>query len=180
MHDVRRALIRVALSALFGTTGAMAQGTGSVERERLTLADVFRSLESRSPQLEAARQMATAAEARIKPASTLADPQFQFGLMNRNLPGLGLQDPLGMTQVQVMQMVPVAGQLGLAGRAAAARAAGAHARAEDVRWELRARAAMAFYEIYQLDHTIEVSTETQTLLRDLASTSRTMYSVGQG
>lgn len=180
MHDVRRTLIRVALAALFGTTGAMAQGTGSAEQVRLTLADVFRSLESRSPRLEAARQMATAAEARIKPASTLADPQFQFGLMNRNLPGLGLQDPLGMNQVQVMQMFPIAGQLGLAGRAAAAQAGAARARAAELGWELRARAAMSFYEIYQLDRTIEVSAETQTLLRDVATTARTMYSVGQG
>ena len=147
---------------------------------RLTLAEVFRTLEARSPRLEAARQMAFAAEARIKPASTLSDPQLQFGLMNRNLPGLGLQDPLGMNQVQVMQMVPIAGQLGLAGRTAAAQAGAARARAAELGWELRARAAMAFYEIYQLDRTIEVSLATQVLLRDIATTARTMYSVGRG
>ena len=147
---------------------------------RLTLAEVFRTLEARSPRLEAARQMAFAAEARIKPASTLSDPQLQFGLMNRNLPGLGLQDPLGMNQVQVMQMVPIAGQLGLAGRAASAQAGAARARAAELGWELRARVAMAFYEIYQLDRTIEVSLATQVLLRDIATTARTMYSVGRG
>ncbi|NOT10030.1 MAG: TolC family protein [Gemmatimonadales bacterium] len=147
---------------------------------RLTLAEVFRALETRSPRLEAARQMAFAAEARVKPARTLPDPQLQFGLMNRNLPGLGLQDPLGMNQVQVMQMVPIAGQLGLSGRAAAAQAGAARARAADLRWELRARAAMSFYEIYQLDRTIEVSAETRELLRDITTTARTMYSVGQG
>jgi outer membrane protein TolC len=124
--------------------------------------------------------MAFAAEARIKPVSTLPDPQIQFGLMNRNLPGLGLQDPLGMNQVQVMQMIPIAGQLGLAARAAEAQAGAARARAADVGWELRARAAMSFYEIYQLDRTIEVSVATQGLLRDIATTARTMYSVGQG
>ena len=129
---------------------------------------MFRILEARSPRLEAARQMAFAAEARIKPASTLPDPQLQFGLMNRNLPGFGLQDPLGMNQVQVMQMVPIAGQLGLAGRGAAAQAGAARARAAELGWDLRARAAMSFYEIYQLDRTIEVSLATQGLLRDIA------------
>jgi len=147
---------------------------------RLTLSEVFRTLEARSPRLDAARQMAVAAEARIKAVSTLPDPQIQFGLMNRNLPGLGLQDPLGMNQVQVMQMVPIAGQLGLAGRAAQAQAGAAQARAAEVGWELRARAAMAFYELYQLDRTIEVSLATQVLLRDIVTTARTMYSVGQG
>ena len=147
---------------------------------RLTLVEVFQTLDVRSPRLEAARQMAVAAEARTKPASTLADPQLQFGLMNRNLSGFGLQDPLGMNQVQVMQMIPIAGQLGLSGRAARAQAGAARARAADLRWELRARAAMSFYEIYQLDRTLEVNLATQGLLRDIATTARTMYSVGQG
>lgn len=147
---------------------------------RLTLAEVFQTLEARSPRLDAARQMVVAAQARIKPISTLADPQLQFGLMNRNFPGLGLQDPLGMNQVQLMQMVPIAGQLGLAGRVATAQAGAARARTAELGWELRARAAMAFYEIYQLDRTIEVSLATQALLRDIATTARSMYSVGQG
>jgi cobalt-zinc-cadmium efflux system outer membrane protein len=168
------------LLAIWLVTPSLAAQTPADTAPHLTLGEVFRTLEARSPRLEAARQMAVAAEARIKPVSTLADPQVQFGLMNRNFPGLGLQDPLGMNQVQVMQMIPIAGQLRLAGRAAAAQAGAARARAAQVGWELRARAAMSFYEIYQLDRTIEVSLATQTLLRDIASTARTMYSVGQG
>jgi outer membrane protein, heavy metal efflux system len=163
-----------------GPAGLASQARPDSGPQRLTLAEVFRTLETRSPRLDAARQMATAADARIKPAGTLSDPQLQFGLMNRNLPGLGLQDPLGMNEVQVMQMVPIAGQLGLAGRGARALAGAARARAAELGWELRARAAMAFYEIYQVDRTIEVSLATQGLLRDIATTARTMYSVGQG
>jgi cobalt-zinc-cadmium efflux system outer membrane protein len=165
---------------LFSVARVGAQAPVVSNASRLTLADVYRALEIRSPRLETARQMSAAAESRIKPASTLADPQVQFGLMNRNLPGLGLQDPLGMYQVQVMQMVPIAGQRGLAGRTASALAGAARARAEDLGWELRARAAMSFYEIYQLDRTIEVSAATLPLLRDIATTARSMYSVGQG
>ncbi len=169
------------VAALLGVPGALtAQTPESTSPPRLVLADLYRELESASPRLEAARQMAVAAEARIPPARTLPDPQLQLGLMNRNLPGLGLQDPLGMTQVQLMQMVPIAGQLGLAGRMASAQAGAAAARAADLRWELRARTAMVFYELYQLDRTIEVASATQALLRDLGTTARTMYSVGQG
>lgn len=124
--------------------------------------------------------MAAAAAARVDPARTLQDPQVQFGLMNRNLPGFGLQDPLGMNQVQVMQMLPIAGQLGLAGRVAAAQAGAAASRAAELTWELRARGAMAFYELYQVDRSIEVAVATQALLRDIGTTARTMYSVGEG
>ena len=157
-----------------------AQSSAASVAPRLKLAEVYRLLESRSPRLEAARQMASAAQARIDPARTLPDPQLQFGLMNRNLPRLGLQDPLGMNQLQVMQMLPIAGQLGLAGRVAGAQAGAAAARATDLSWELRARAAMAFYELYQLDRSIDVALTTQGLLRDIGTTARTMYSVGQG
>ena len=173
-------LVGVALGLGLAAPSSGAQPRPDTVSRLLTLPEVFRALESRNPRLETARQMAVAAEARIKPVSTLPDPQLQFGLMNRNLPGFGLQDPLGMNQVQVMQMVPIAGQLGLAGRAATALAGAARARAAELRWELRARAAMTFYEIYQLDRTIEVNLATRALLRDIATTARTMYSVGQG
>jgi cobalt-zinc-cadmium efflux system outer membrane protein len=168
------------LLALALVAGAAAQSRPGGAAVPVTLAEVYRSLEDRNPGLEAARQMSIAAAARIKPASTLPDPQIQLGLMNRNLPGLGLQDPLGMNQVQIMQMVPIAGQLGLAGRAARALAGAAGARAADLGWELRSRAAMAFYELYQADHSIEVDSATQRLLRDIAALARTMYSVGRG
>lgn len=181
---MNRQLVRVTILLCLGlgvmTPGTQAQAPHDSAVPRLTLAEVFQTLQAQSPRLDASRRMAVAAESRIKPASTLPDPQLQFGLMNRNLPGLGLQDPLGMYQVQVMQMVPIAGQLGLAARAASARAGAARARTEDLAWELRATAAMSFYEIYQLDRTIEVNTATQALLRDIAATARTMYSVGQG
>jgi len=147
---------------------------------RLRLGDVYRSLESGSPRLEAARQLVLAAEARITPARRPPDPQLQLGLMNRLLPRLGLQDPLGMNQIQVMQMIPTAGKLGLAGRVAEAQAAATNERAEDLRWELRSRAAMAFYDLYQTDHSLSVAVETQRLLRDVAKTAETMYAVGQG
>ncbi len=157
-----------------------AQGPLAAPAPRLSLAEVFRSLETGSPRLAAARQMAVAAEARVAPARTLPDPRLQLGVMNRNLPGFGLQDPLGMTQLQFTQMLPIAGQLGLAGRVADAAAGAAIARAADLSWELRARVAMVFYELYRADRGIEVAVTTQGLLRDIGATARTMYSVGQG
>jgi outer membrane protein TolC len=100
--------------------------------------------------------------------------------MNRSLPGFGLSDPLGMNQLQLMQMIPFPGKLGLAGRVASERAAAERARAQDVAWDTRARAAMAFYELYQMDRSLEVADETLRILEDLATTVRTMYGVGEG
>ena len=146
----------------------------------VTLDSIYRLVQTASPRIAAANALTAAAEARIAPARRPPDPQLQFGLMNRSLPGFGLSDPLGMNQIQVMQMVPFPGKLGLAGRVAAERAEGQRARSADVAWDTRARAAMEFYEIYRMDRSIAVANETLRLLRDLGETARTMYGVGQG
>jgi outer membrane protein TolC len=152
----------------------------SVARGAVTLDSVYRLVGTASPRIAAANALAAAAEARIAPARRPPDPQLQFGLMNRSLPGFGLSDPLGMNQIQLMQMVPFPGKLGLAGRVAAERAGAQRERSAEVGWDTRARAAMEFYEIYRLDRSIAVAQETLRLLRDLGETARTMYGVGQG
>ena len=146
----------------------------------LRLGDLYRDLPLASPRIAAATARASAAHARVAPARTLPDPQLQFGLMNRELPGLGYADQLGMNQIQLMQMIPTAGKLGLAGRAASERASAETARAAEVGWDVRARAAMGFYDLYQMDRSIVISTETLRLLQDLAKVAETMYGVGEG
>jgi outer membrane protein TolC len=148
--------------------------------DRLVLGQVYRAIQVANPRIAAADALARAADARIAPARRPPDPQLQFGLMNRSLPGFGLSDPLGMNQVQLMQMIPFPGKLGLGGRVASARAVAQRARAADVSWDVRARAAMAFYELYQMDRSVQVAEETLRILRDLASTARAMYGVGEG
>jgi outer membrane protein TolC len=160
--------------------GGMAAQTPVGATERLGLGQVYRAIETANPRIAAAGALARAADARIAPARRPPDPQLQFGLMNRNLPGFGLSDPLGMNQVQLMQMVPFPGKLRMAGQVASARAEAESARAADVVWDVRARAAMAFYELYQMDQSLQVSEETLRILRDLATTAGTMYGVGEG
>lgn len=117
----------------------------------LILGTLYRQLGAASPTVAAANALARAAEARVAGARRPPDPQLQLGFMNRELPSLRSMAPLGMTQLQLMQMIPVAGKLGLAGEVAEAQAAAARSRAADVRWDVRAQAAMAFYDLYQTD-----------------------------
>jgi len=150
------------------------------EPARLTLAQVYAELAATSPRIAAAQAQAAAARARIGPAGKWPDPAIQLGLMNRNLPGLGLQDPLGMNQIQVMQMVPIAGKTGLAVKAARADARAESARADEVGWEVRARAAMSFYDLYQTDRSIAAMRHGRRLLEDVVRAAETMYAEGQG
>ena len=146
----------------------------------LRLGEVYRELESRNPMLRAASASARAAAARVGPVSRLPDPTLQFATMNRDLPGFALNDPLGMNQVQLMQMVPLGGRIGLAADAAKARARAEQARVPQVTLNQRAMAARQFYALYRLDRSIEVLQETRELIRRLERTVEAMYGVGTG
>ena len=169
--------------AVAQTSSASAAGdrdTPARQAPSLVLGALYRQLATASPRLEAARALARAAEARVPGAKRPPDPLLQLGFMNRELPSLKSMDPLGMTQLQLIQMIPVAGKLGLAGDVAEAQAAAARSRAADVRWDVRAQAAMAFYDLYQTDQSLDVAIATRRLLQDIATTAQTMYAVGEG
>jgi outer membrane protein TolC len=182
LRHVFRCVFALALTlcSTMSAPGRLQGQFGAAGSPTLRLGDVYRALDLANPRIAAAGALARAAQARIAPARRPPDPQLQFGLMNRSLPGFGLSDPLGMNQLQLMQMIPFPGKLGLAGRVASERAAAERARAQDVAWDTRARAAMAFYELYQMDRSLEVADETLRILEDLATTVRTMYGVGEG
>jgi outer membrane protein TolC len=157
-----------------------ATAPAAVEREALTLGAVYRGLQAANPRLAAAGAQARAAAARIGPARTLPDPQLQLGLMNRNFPGFGLSDPLGMNQIQVMQMVPFPGKLGASAEIARQETRVADAQADEAWWETRAELGMAFYELYALDAQLDVMRGTLRLLTDLEIVARAMYASGEG
>jgi cobalt-zinc-cadmium efflux system outer membrane protein len=155
-------------------------GAGSQDTTRLRLGDVYAAVAERSPKIAAARYLASAADARILAASTLPDPQVQLGFMNYSLPRLGPMDPLGMVQLQVMQMVPTAGKLPLSGRIARHKAAAEQERAVETAWEQRTRAAMAFYDLYSAEQGVAIARETRGLVQNVARIAQTMYEVGEG
>lgn len=148
-------------------------------RVDLKLADVYR-LAAANPRVAAATALAEATQARVSSVRRPPDPELQLGFMNRSLPSLAPMDPLGMTQLQVMQMVSVPGKLGLAGRVASENAAAARVRASDVRWDVRTRAAMTFYDLYAADAQLGIARQTKKLVQEIAKVSQVMYSVGDG
>ena len=183
-----RARIRITITGVTSWVWLFLAGTGGELRAQtetrgatpLGLGRVYRAVQVANPRIAAAGALARAAYARTGPVRRPPDPQLQFGLMNRSLPGFGLQGPLAMNQVQLTQMVPFPGKLRMAGQVASARAEAEQSRATDVSWDVRARAAMAFYELYQMDRSLDVASETLRILQDLATTARTMYGVGEG
>jgi outer membrane protein, heavy metal efflux system len=169
-----RAAVAAALLAAAGPAAAQAPPP-----EPLRLGAVYDALAAH-PMVAAAEAGARAGEARIGPAGRWPDPTLQLGLMGRMLPGLGLQDPLGMTTLQVTQMVPLGGKTGPAVRAERARADASRERVAGAVWETRNRAAMAFYDLYAAERAVELGRDSRGLLASTVLIARAMYAEGQG
>jgi outer membrane protein, heavy metal efflux system len=165
--------------ALTVTPSASAQSSEPAAGE-LRLGEVFVELRDASPRLAAADALARASAAAVSSAGLPPDPQLQLGLMNYRIPGLTQMEPLGMVQLQLMQMLPLGGKLGLSKEIASSRASAQRARAGEVWWETRAEAAMVFYELYQTDRVLSVMRETLRLLANIRQTAESMYRVGEG
>jgi len=153
----------------------------AAQTQPLSLRDVYELARERNPMLHASRA-AAAAVATQEPSAVLPpDPEIQLGVMNASLPGLRADMPGSMLpSVQAMQMIPFPGKLRLGGQIARQSTAMARTETDETWWEVRAAAAMAFYEIYQADRQIAVMEETLDWLRQFEQVATTMYSVGQG
>jgi outer membrane protein, heavy metal efflux system len=173
-----------AIGLVAGSAPAAAQSTAvggpRTPTAGVRLGELYDEARTRSPRVEAARSLARAAEAVIRAAHLPEDPQLQLGLMNRSLSGFDPMPGIGMTQISLMQMVPVAGQPGIRGGIARAQARAASERAGETEWEVRASVAMAFYDLYSTDRQLAVTRETLRLLQDILRTAESMYRVGEG
>jgi cobalt-zinc-cadmium efflux system outer membrane protein len=149
-------------------------------RPPVVLGAVIERVERNNPRIAAARALARAASARVPSATRPPDPQLQLGFMNYELPALRQMDIVGMTQLQLMQMVPVAGKLRLAGDVERYRADAATARIAVTTLDLRSRVAMVYYDVYAVDGSLRVASGTRRLLQDIATIAGRMYQQGEG
>jgi outer membrane protein TolC len=154
--------------------------SGQVYPPATQLGHLYDDVQRDNPRVAATRALVRAAEARVSSARRPPDPRLQLGFMNYTLPGLAPMPTLGMTQLQLMQMVPLGGKLTLAGRAASAQASAVAERAQDIVWDLRNQTAIAFYDLYVTDRQLTVARGTLALLQDIARTAEAMYRVGEG
>jgi outer membrane protein, heavy metal efflux system len=149
--------------------------------DSLRLTEVLALAEERNPRLQALQSAAMAATARAPEASTLPDPTFQFGIMNFGVPNLNADMAMSMApSVQLSQMVPFPGKLSLKGDIAEYASRMAGSQAEEAWWGVRQNASSLFYDLYSLDHRIEVMRGTLSLLKDFQEVAKAMYTAGTG
>jgi outer membrane protein, heavy metal efflux system len=98
-----------------------------------------------------------------------------------SLPGLRPDMPASMAPgIQLTQTVPFPGTLSLAGRIAGKTTETARAQSLEVWWELRAQAAMLFYQLYSYDAQLRVMAGTEQLLQESRQTAIALFAAGTG
>ena len=134
---------------------------------------------ARNPRIAAASAGVQAAGARIAPAGTWADPTVTLGAMNYMLPRLSPRgDPMTMTQVTVMQTVPINGALRLRRAAARDDSAGTALRRDALALVVEHEVRTRYWELFHTDRALETMAGTRAVLRDLVGIASAMYAVG--
>ena len=173
--------VGLVLAAVFLSLPPRSAAQPHVLADSLTLADVYGLAGERNPRIAAAAAAADASATIVSSAGLPPDPVFQIGAMNLRLPGLEADMQASMApSIQLMQMVPFPGKLGLSERIARGTSEMSRANAEETAWTIRAEVAMAFYDLYAADRQIEVMERTLRLLEDLERVARSMYGAGTG
>lgn len=180
----KRPLAMLRWVGLFLASSALplvAQVEGAGDARLLTLGEVLAVARARNPRLLAARSLAEATSTREAAAGTLPDPTFRVGVMNLGLPDFSSSMPSSMAPaIQATQVFPFPGKLSLRRKIAQRSTDMAKAGAEEVWWDVRTRAATAFYELYTTDRQLVVMRATRDLLENFETVANAMYSAGTG
>jgi outer membrane protein TolC len=185
MFDICRSarlVLGAFLITMAGPTCSAAQtDSPSPPGDRLTLAETYALARARNPRVAATAAMADATASMVRSAGLPPDPQLQIGAMNLSLPDLDADMETSMApSLELMQMIPFPGKLGLSERIAAKTSAMSRSEADETWWEVRSGVAMAFYELYAADRQLEVMRTTLRLIEDFERIARAMYGAGTG
>ncbi|HYM97270.1 MAG TPA: TolC family protein [Candidatus Sulfotelmatobacter sp.] len=141
----------------------------------IRLADLIDEARKNNPELQAAREQASAAASSVAPAGALDDPMLMVQLWNAPVDFSSV--PL---MVQLSQPIPLGGKRAARRDAASGEAAAARANAAAKARDIEAAVAKAYFDLYLSDRTLEVDAEIEATLRSLISAASARIAAGKG
>ncbi len=134
-----------------------------------------------NPDLKAAELRYKAFEAQIPQAGSLPNPMFQATLLNVSTKSWKLgKMPMSGTEYMLSQTFPFPGKLGWAGKSARSMAQQTREDYQAARNFILSELKQNYYQLYQLQKSIEIARKNKQLLEDFAKIATTRYSVGEG
>ncbi len=158
---------------------AVAQGPVVAQRDTLRLEEAIRHALAANPMLRAARLKAEAAAERVAPQAALPDPELSLSLMNRMISSPGsTMDPMTMNQVQLTQMIPWFGKLGMGKERVAKLAEAELLDAHEAERVLIAQVKSLYHRLAYMDRALVIMNASRDLLRSFLQVSQAMYVAG--
>jgi outer membrane protein TolC len=149
--------------------------------DTLDLAVLVDQVRVENPEVAAAEKNVAAARARLEATGVPPDPRLGVGVVNALVSDpLSSEDMMTMRMVQIGQVFPFPGKLGLERDAARWGLAEAEAERDRVEREVTAAVEKAYLDLWLFDRGVEVVNRNRELLADFVAITETRYQVGTG
>ncbi|WP_292991173.1 TolC family protein [Nitrosomonas sp.] len=147
----------------------------------LTLSAATEIAIKNNPDLAQMRARAEAMAAIPSQVGTLPDPEVSFNAGNLPVNTFNTAQ-VDMTQIGpgISQAIPFPGKLALRSSAATFEAKAALENVTEARWWLLSNVKQVWWQIFYLDHALQVVKDNQLLLEQFIQITRTKYEVGEG
>ena len=134
-----------------------------------------------NPSVKAARDLASAARARVRPAGARPDPLLMLGAINVPIRSLNFsEDDMTMKMIGIGQNIPYPGKLGLRRRIAELQAVAAEASADSARLGIVRDTKISWYELEYMNAALDVARRKAAVLTGIAGVATARYSTGAG
>lgn len=146
--------------------------------EVVRLRDLLREARERNPEILAAEKKWQAAQSRIKPAGTYADPQIAFQAMYVPYPLKNVFN--GERIFTISQMFEFPGKLGLMSGMARKEADGVGADMATIRLRVLKDVKATYFMLYRVDRELEINFENRMLMKQFIEIANVKYATGMG
>ncbi len=134
-----------------------------------------------NPDLKAAELRYKTFETQVPQAGSLPNPMFQATLVNVSTKSWKLgKMPMSGTEYMLSQTFPFPGKLGLAKKSSRNMAQQSREDYQAAKNFILSELKQNYYQLYQLQKSIEIARKNKQLLEDFANIASTRYSVGEG
>jgi outer membrane protein, heavy metal efflux system len=155
--------------------------TNEISAQELVLDSLMAEAIRVNPDLKAAEQRFKAFEAQVPQAGSLPNPMFQATLLNVSTKSWKLgKMPMSGTEYMLSQTFPFPGKLGWAKKSARNMAQQTREDYQAARNFILSELKQNYYQLCQLQKSIEIARKNKQLLEDFAKIASTRYSVGEG
>jgi cobalt-zinc-cadmium efflux system outer membrane protein len=158
-----------------------ALSVSSLHAQELNLDTLMAEVLRANPDLKAAELRYQAFEAKVPQANSWPDPMFQAGLVNLSARSWTLgKAAMSGAEYMLSQTIPFPGKLGWAKKSAQNMALKSQEDYQSAENFILSELKQNYYQLYQLQKSIQIAQENKRLLEDFAEIANTRYSVGEG